>query len=286
MNDGRKKPVMIEEMSRSASERIVKVFFLALRAVFPGRTPDESQRPDMVSDIAELITEEFKPIKQLVAEQNHEIEQILGKALGYPKYVDDQKNFPDATGDEVCVGEHTAETIATEAAAKIEKLKAMSVITHVIEVEKQRDKLQAFKDYVHKWLDDNDVPHDPAPEQNRETGCRIEGRLNWLNNRVHQTSPDRPLEVNVEGDELVIRIGVNTLQHATEHCERLRDHRDRKHDFGGPYVEVVSSHVLADDVRGALNHEEEDGTTPVHVLFDDAVEAAFEDGSLAFAEGK
>lgn len=51
---------------------------------------------------------------------NAEIEQVLGKALGYPWFKDDQKNFPGATeANGVCVGEHTAETLAEEAARAI-----------------------------------------------------------------------------------------------------------------------------------------------------------------------
>jgi len=53
-----------------------------------------------------------------------EIEQILGKALGYPKYADDRKNFPDATeANGVCVGEHTSVTLADEAAEELERLR-------------------------------------------------------------------------------------------------------------------------------------------------------------------
>lgn len=53
----------------------------------------------------------------------HNIEQILGKALGYPWYKDDQKNFPGATDDDgVCVGEHTAASLADEAAERIRTL--------------------------------------------------------------------------------------------------------------------------------------------------------------------
>jgi len=49
-----------------------------------------------------------------------EIEQILGKALGYPWYKDDVKNFPDATeADGVATGEHTPVTIAMEAARRL-----------------------------------------------------------------------------------------------------------------------------------------------------------------------
>jgi len=65
---------------------------------------------------------------------SYEVEQALGKALGYPWYKDDQKNFPGATeADGVCVGEHIAVTIAREAARKITELKA-----RVAELEKEQ----------------------------------------------------------------------------------------------------------------------------------------------------
>jgi len=55
----------------------------------------------------------------------NEIEQILGKALGYPWYKDDPKNFPDATeANGVCVGDHVPESLAAEAAARIADLQA------------------------------------------------------------------------------------------------------------------------------------------------------------------
>lgn len=55
-----------------------------------------------------------------------EIQQTLGKVLGYPWFKDDQKNFPGATEENgVCVGEHIAETIAMEAARKIKSLLAL-----------------------------------------------------------------------------------------------------------------------------------------------------------------
>lgn len=58
----------------------------------------------------------------LVAKEQWEAEQILGKALGYPWYKDDKKNFPDATeADGVCTGEHTLVTIAMEAASKLKR---------------------------------------------------------------------------------------------------------------------------------------------------------------------
>lgn len=63
------------------------------------------------------------PICKRCIKEFHEIEQILGKALGYPWYKDDQKNWPDATEDDgVCVGEHVAVTLAMEAADKLGKI--------------------------------------------------------------------------------------------------------------------------------------------------------------------
>lgn len=51
---------------------------------------------------------------------NDEVSQILGQALGYPRFMDDPVNFPNATeADGVCVGDHTAVTLAQEAAQRI-----------------------------------------------------------------------------------------------------------------------------------------------------------------------
>jgi hypothetical protein len=58
--------------------------------------------------------------KNACIKQNAEICQILGKALGWPMFADDQTNFPGATeADGVFVGEHVAETLAAEAASKL-----------------------------------------------------------------------------------------------------------------------------------------------------------------------
>lgn len=61
-------------------------------------------------------------LKRDWATAEHEIEQTLGRALGYPKYADDQKNFPGAAeADGVCVGEHVAVTLAAEIAGRLVK---------------------------------------------------------------------------------------------------------------------------------------------------------------------
>ncbi len=47
------------------------------------------------------------------------------------------------------------------------------------QVEKERDHLVKFKDYVHKRLDDAGVPVDPE-SVHKAAGCRIGGRLDWV----------------------------------------------------------------------------------------------------------
>lgn len=55
-------------------------------------------------------------IRALIKDQD-EVTQICGKALGYPWFKDDQKNFPGATEENgVCTADHVAVTIAGELA--------------------------------------------------------------------------------------------------------------------------------------------------------------------------
>ena len=62
-------------------------------------------------------------LQNAVASQNEDVCQALGRALGYPWFKDDQKNFPGATeADGVCVGGNVAETLAAHAATEIERL--------------------------------------------------------------------------------------------------------------------------------------------------------------------
>jgi hypothetical protein len=77
----------------------------------------------------EWTLRELLRLKNALIYQSHQIEQILGRALDYPWYKDDQKNFPGSTeADGVCVGEHVPESIALEAAHKIEELKSKIIL--------------------------------------------------------------------------------------------------------------------------------------------------------------
>ena len=87
-------------------------------------------RNQLIKDYAEIIDNQIEEILRLkgvrdkMLQEFYEIEQILGKALGYPWLKDDQKNFPLATEkDGVCIGPNTACSLAMEVADKIKKLK-------------------------------------------------------------------------------------------------------------------------------------------------------------------
>ena len=68
-------------------------------------------------------------------------------------------------------------------------------------------KLEAFKAYVHKRLDDAGVPANPEPEENAEHGCRNEGRLNYLIGIV-ENDEDREQVLAAERDAALARVGV------------------------------------------------------------------------------
>lgn len=78
------------------------------------RLMDPNQIPDLVESHRQLIKHYW--------DLRIEVEQVLGKALGYPWFKDDQENFPGSTEkDGVCIGDHVAETILEEAAQRIMK---------------------------------------------------------------------------------------------------------------------------------------------------------------------
>lgn len=81
---------------------------------------------------------------------------------------------------------------------------------------------------------------------------------------------DAGLTVGLEGEQLVIRIGIDTLGFAlTAADEPLR---------------VVDARLAAEEIVRELTREEEDGTTPVHKLLDKAGFDAWENGGEGFAE--
>ncbi len=69
---------------------------------------------------------------------------------------------------------------------------------HLETLAAERDKLQAFKDWVHTYLDQHGVPHHP-PGTHGAAGCRIGDRMDWLIKRLNesvQRYEDKRLEVH------------------------------------------------------------------------------------------
>lgn len=84
----------------------------------------------LIKHLRDLLDDEKRMVRGLYAEL-HEVEQVLGKALGYPPYPVcnglDHTTIPatptDAPdSDWVCIGDNTAASLADEAAAKIKEL--------------------------------------------------------------------------------------------------------------------------------------------------------------------
>lgn len=71
-----------------------------------------------------ISPDSFDNVQEVYMKQElNYVDQVLGKALGYPKYSDDPANFPTATEqDGVCTGDNAPGTLALEAASLIRKL--------------------------------------------------------------------------------------------------------------------------------------------------------------------
>ena len=110
---------------------------------------------------------------QKYKKESEEIEQILGKALGYPWFKDDQDNFPNATeADGVAVGDHTAWSLAMEAADKIKHLE--NQLDEALGIAK----IIAVSINQYKQLDD----------EQRATIKKLQNELDIHNARVHNLS--------------------------------------------------------------------------------------------------
>lgn len=93
----------------------------------------QCERPDELTALRQQLAEaraEVDRLRQACVKQQHDIQQVLGKALGYPAFPQEFN-----AGNQVCVGDHIAETLADEAA---NKLAAQSA-----EVERLRERLEA-----------------------------------------------------------------------------------------------------------------------------------------------
>jgi len=77
----------------------------------------------------------------------------------------------------------------------------------------------------------------------------------------------------IESGDIVIRVSIAALGTITNGVGALWN------PDGNPTVEIVDVEEFAKDLVYELNNEAEDGTTRVHTMFDDAIEAAILDGA-------
>ncbi len=82
-----------------------------------------------------------------------------------------------------------------------------------------------------------------------------------------------PLEAKIIGEQLVISIGISTLAYAIQ---------NGTDDWVG---KITSEAGFAQDVIDELLNEEEDGTTLVHKMFDEAAREAADQGSEYVSSG-
>lgn len=137
------------------------------RDIFPGVAEALQSKVNYIMSIIE--TEQSR----LVGYQQEcdAVEQTLGRALGYPLYADDPKNFPEAMHqDGVCVGEHVPSTIAAEAVAKINSLK-FTLATAAVR----------FREYEHSHKGKRTQDGDAKAARNAEMALACETALGQHN---------------------------------------------------------------------------------------------------------
>ena len=100
-----------------------------------------------------------------------------------------------------------------------------------------------------------------------------------------KTPAGLPLTVGVEGDQLVIRIGVDTLAWYFEIYEDNQLYDEKARDFRREW-KVVDPHKFAKGVAYGLCIEEEDGSTPLTGILDAACVTAVEDDMGVAEDGR
>ncbi len=80
-------------------------------------------------------------------------------------------------------GEQGARIAELETEVEDRRTQVQVMIDDLSSAREERDKLQAFKTWVHAYLDTHGVPHHP-PGTHGEAGCRIGDRMDWLMEKV------------------------------------------------------------------------------------------------------
>lgn len=91
-----------------------------------------------------------------------------------------------------------------------------------------------------------------------------------------------PLSTKIENGDVVIRIGIERLKYAFEHCE-VTQWIDEEGDWEQFYL-VSDLLELANDFISQVNREEKDGTTPLHLFLDKIFKAVLESGCAGIVD--
>lgn len=94
---------------------------------------------------------------------------------------------------------------------------------------------------------------------------------------------DRSLCVEIKDDEIVIRVGIETVKWALEHHSESQPFNEDMDGYEQKWI-VTDSAEFAKDVKNAMLNEEEDGTTPLIEFLDEMCMSALEDGSTGVDE--
>ena len=91
---------------------------------------------------------------------------------------------------------------------------------------------------------------------------------------------DCPLRCEIRNNQLIIRLGLNTLAFAAENPFGDSLFADGSTVDDGSTITVVDKRAWAEEVLRALENEDEQGTAPVHTLLDQAMRSAIDDGAV------
>lgn len=86
-------------------------------------------------------------------------------------------------------------------------------------------------------------------------------------------------EAKIIDDKLVISLRISTLAHAASHSEHFYNCAE-----SGTPLKITDEAVFAQSVANALNREEEDGSTPITRMLDEATEWVSEQGEEGIEE--
>lgn len=97
------------------------------------------------------------------------------------------------------------------------------------------------------------------------------------------TSTTRPLQAFIEGEEVVIRVGIDTMRIAFENSEENSRFDEGKREYVPVYA-VSDPLLFAKDAIIEMEREGEDGSTPLTGFLDKMMAEAANQGSLGIAD--